>query len=222
MLPTSSTSTPTFTFVAMERMTLLFPTFLNPDSSAVTVYVPGGSCGKTKVPCGSDCVVWVTPRSASTTVTVAPGRAPPLESFTVPTRDDNVLWARTIDASDSAISVPIPALMACLTVLSLPFANARDDGGMQTRCESVRAAADAAQSESSGAASVLRSGTVGRDRNCRSGRALGVSVAVTKGPVRWDRQFCSAKRRRRWPALSPRAPEATRCGPGSRTPARSE
>src|SRR6185369_16040225 len=144
-LPTSSTRMPTFTLVAMERMTLLFATFLNPDSSAVTVYVPGGSCGKTKVPSGPDGVVWVTPRSASTTVTVAPGRAPPLESLTVPTRDDNVLWARTVDASDSAIKVPIPALMACLTVLSLRPEQGSYGGRPGRYRERVRARGDAGQ-----------------------------------------------------------------------------
>ena len=121
-LPTSSTRMPTFTLVAMDRMTLLFATFLKPDSSAVTVYVPGGICGKTNVPSGPDCAVWVTPRSGSTTVMVAPGRAPPLESFTVPTSDDAPCPNATAAIDATTIRVPIPALEACLTVLSLPCA----------------------------------------------------------------------------------------------------
>jgi hypothetical protein len=68
-------------------------------------------------------------------VTVAPGRAPPLESFTVPTRDESVLWARTTDASDATTTrVAIPALKACLTVLSLhPRERGRTVDGMDAR-----------------------------------------------------------------------------------------
>ena len=57
---------------------------LKPSSSLFTVYVPGGNAGKSNRPTSLLGVVRVALVALFTTVTVAPGTTPPVESFTSP------------------------------------------------------------------------------------------------------------------------------------------
>ena len=81
--------------------------------------MPGGSWGKTKTPSGLVWTLWATPWAELAAVTVAPGNAAPVESFTVPVIEP-ALWARAGPPPMSTIAAPaalrIEAWMACLTV----------------------------------------------------------------------------------------------------------
>src|SRR6266513_1318530 len=59
-------------------------TVLKPESSVVTVYVPGGNAGKSNRPTSLLAVVRVALVALFITVTVAPGTTAPVESFTSP------------------------------------------------------------------------------------------------------------------------------------------
>ena len=80
--PTSSVAATSATWFD-STCTPLFIVFLNPDFSAVTVYVPTSRSGKTYVPALDAVAVVVTPVASLVTVTLASGIPAPVESETV-------------------------------------------------------------------------------------------------------------------------------------------
>ncbi len=84
---------------------------LKPDSSKATVYVPGGSAGKRYTPFASVVIVLEPPISDSLdAVTVAPTRAAPLESVTVPVRIE--IWPICASAGNGLNRSAAPSRMS--------------------------------------------------------------------------------------------------------------
>src|SRR5262245_47716260 len=93
-------------------------TFLgvNPESVAVTSYVPGGSDGNRYAPLASDVVDWTPTTCGLRASTVAPGRTAPDTSFTTPSIDPFVSCARAPVATDST-SARAPSKQAYFFIL---------------------------------------------------------------------------------------------------------
>src|SRR6476660_5150212 len=83
-------------------MTLVTFAGENPASSPETVYVPGGSCGKVKLPAVPDVAVRAAPVSTFRIDTAAPGTAPPDVSTTLPEIEPSALWAKSRTDGDKA------------------------------------------------------------------------------------------------------------------------
>src|SRR4030095_14467201 len=78
--------------------------FLNPDSSAVTVYLPVGSDGAAYSPELSVVTVRVNPVPVCVSVTVAPGTMEPVEATTLPRTVPVTAWARAAEGTRARVN----------------------------------------------------------------------------------------------------------------------
>ena len=82
--PSASSKTPALSRSVALRATPAFSSTLNPSTSTLMVYVPGGRLGTTKSPLSFVTTARVTPDDGFETVTDACGSTPPVVSLTVP------------------------------------------------------------------------------------------------------------------------------------------
>src|SRR5204862_1650584 len=90
-------------------------TVLNPDSSALTWYLPVGRLGAVYSPAESLTTVRVNPVPELVSVMVAPGMTAPVLSVTVPRMVPVTAWAASdADSRPTAMMRPNPILFTCV------------------------------------------------------------------------------------------------------------